>query len=160
MNKHLNTLGENAINVMLTLETTPKTSSGGSHRDNDHKVSRGPLSQIAPMLNFMEFDDNYDPEDRAKNIPMCPAPMTSRGDNSAFGFSLENNLCSTPCYKAKMALRQKVTQPDMVERGQRYGLCIVKGEHRPTQEDRVSYSLQHLFEGYLLIDLMRINLEY
>ena len=87
MKKHLSSLGDR---MMPTLDLTPKTSSG-SHPDADHKVNRGPLSQM-PMLSFVEIDEDYDPEDRAKNIPMCPAPMTSRGDHSIQGFSMENNI--------------------------------------------------------------------
>ena len=49
-------------------------------------------------------DDEYDPEGR-KTMLMCPAPMTSKGDQSGTGFALDANLCGTPCYKAKIALR-------------------------------------------------------
>jgi hypothetical protein len=77
-----------------TLEITPKTSSGSTDQG------------LLPMLSLMGGfdDDEYDPEGR-KTMLMCPAPMTSKGDQSATGFALDANLCGTPCYKAKIALR-------------------------------------------------------
>ena len=133
MKKMLSTLGD--ITLSNTLEITPKTSTGS--------IGDGLMPMLSLMAGFE--DDEYDPEGR-KTMLMCPAPMTSKGDHSANGFSLDN-LCSTPCYKAKIALRQKENQPDMTQGGNRYGLCIVKGEHRSTQEDRVSTCFNIRFLG-------------
>jgi hypothetical protein len=90
----------------LTLNETPNTSDGSMMVDQKPNGWRAEQPKLSFKSGF-NFDD-LDLEGRDNTIQFCPAPMTSRGDNSFQGLA----HCLTPCYKQKASLRQTVRQED------------------------------------------------
>ena len=80
------------FNFGLTLNETPNTSDESRLGQPNIWRTEQPMGlSLNPGINF----DDIDLEERESTIQFCPAPMTSRGDNSFASLA----HCLTPCYK-------------------------------------------------------------